>query len=376
MPFPRFNPGRPQPSRRLSGLLIIFALAVFRAGAWGAAGGSPPLPNGLTKVVVGYYPSWARGVFGHLRIEYANLSHVAHAFTWPDSEGNLIVPADYLYPELVETAHRNGVKVIMSIGGWGNCDGFPAMASRASTRRRFVDQVTAFCRVQGYDGVDLDWEFVTGPDESRDFSLLVRELAAALKAVEPPRQLTMAAPSDDYSGRWIDFEGLHPFFDYVGFMTYDYHGPWSGHSGHNAPLYSCDGDACGSVDRTFHYALGRGVPPEKLLLGVPFYGRTFDCRGLYQAFQTSGECTFAGAVEAWYDGWSYQWDDCAKVPVLLNPGGPGIICFDDPVSVAWKCAYVLDRQAGGVIVWELSQDGFLGMPVLIRVVGAIFRGGW
>ncbi len=333
--------------------------------------------SSLSKTVVGYYPSWARAEFDHTRIEYSSLTHIAHAFAWPDPEGNLIVPEGYVYPELVAAAHANGVKMIMSIGGWGNCDGFAPMASLSATRGGFINQVVQFCREQGYDGVDIDWEFVEGDGQEQDFSLLIRELWAALKAMNPPRLLTMAAPADEYYARWIDFESLHPYFDFIGFMTYDFHGEWSDHSGHNSPLYSCGGDACGSVDKTFNYARERQVPLEKLLLGVPFYGRSFDSQGLYAPFQTSRGYAFHEAADLWAQGWSYQWDHCAKVPTLVAPGGKEILSYDDVFSVAWKCLYVNDKQVAGVIIWELSQDGLPGSPFspfLIKVFPIFFGG--
>jgi hypothetical protein len=77
--------------------------------------------------------------------------------------------------------------------------------------------------------------------------------ATALLGAYPDLKLIliMAAPADAYYGQWIDFEGLAADFDFIGFMTYDFHGPWSDHSGHNSPLYADAGDTDGSVDETF-----------------------------------------------------------------------------------------------------------------------------
>jgi len=327
----------------------------------------------MAKVVIGYYPSWARSDFGHLKIDYAALTHISHAFTWPDAQGNLVVPDDYIYPELVQAAHDHQVKMIMSIGGWGNCDGFSGMSSQESTRQRFIGQVVEFCRVQGYDGVDIDWEFVSTPEEESDFSHLIKALSMALHQMSPPRLLTMAAPSDDYYGQWIDFEDLAASFDYIGFMTYDYHGSWSDHSGYNSPLFTCDNDSDGSVDQTFSHALQRQVPLDKILLGIPFYGRSFDCRSPGQSFQATDDYSFTEAMELWNEGWGYHWDDCAKVPYLTDPAGTEFLSFDDPFSVYWKCAYVSYKQAAGVTIWELTQDDFRDTPLLIRVVAAAFQ---
>jgi len=352
---------------------VLLALFFAVGAGYAAAPGRTAPASGLSKVVIGYYAGWQRADFGHLKIDYSALTYITHACTWPDSEGNLVIPDDYLYPELVQTAHANGVKMILMVGGWGNCDGFPGMAATAPTRRRFIDQVAEFCRAQGYDGVDIDWEFPSNEEDRQNCSSLIKELSSELHGMTSPRILTMAVSSGDYYGQWIDFEDLAASLDYIGFMTYDFHGSWSDHSGHNSPLYTCDNDPDGSVDQTFNYALERQVPLTKILLGIPFYGRSFDSPSPGQSFQTTNDYSFTEAMELWNQGWGYHWDDCAKVPFLTNPAGTEILSFDDPFSVYWKCGYVTYKQAAGVIIWELSQDNFRGTPLLIRIVALAFQ---
>lgn len=332
-----------------------------------------PQKGGLTKVVIGYFPSWNKEEFGYTKIDYKNLTHIANAFTRPDSKGNLIVPKDYLYPELNAEAHKNNVKVIMSVGGWGNCAGFPGMASTAAKRRRFIAQALNFCKKNSYDGVDLDWEFVSNDDERRNFVSLVKELSAALKAQSPPLLLTMAAPADAYWAQWIKYEDLVASFDYIGIMTYDFHGSWSDHSGHNAPLYSPANDSCGSVNDSYIYAHSvRKIPNKKLLLGIPFYGRSFDCAGLYQDFQNSGDDSFAAIRKLIPAGWDFLWDGVAKVPWLRKKDKSKIICYDDARSVALKCRYVKNKKAAGIMIWDISQDYYKGSSVLLASVGKEF----
>ena len=331
-----------------------------------------PLPTKLSKVVMGYYPGWKKSGFDHTLIAYANLTHIAHAFAKPDTEGNLVVDSSYLYPELVVVAHSHSVKMIMSLGGWGNCDGFAPTAASPEKRSRFINQVVDFCLQNNYDGVDLDWEFVSNDQESRDFSALVRELSAALKALDPPRLLTMAAPAGAYWGRWINFEELHPFFDYISFMTYDYHGPWTDHSGHNSPLYTCKNDPCGSWDDSFTYAMIREVPLEKLLLGIPFYGRSFESAGLYKKASNSEYYNYSDVLKLLDSGWKYNWDFCSQVPFLISPTKKTLLSYDDIRSVFRKCRYVLDKGAAGVIIWEITADRRNGKSELLETVGKTF----
>lgn len=355
---------------------MIFAglLLLFGAGAGRAA----DIPPGQVSAaagegfVAGYFASWKRDVVDHTMIAYVHLTHIAHAFAWPDGEGNLVLPEGYLYPELNQEAHAHGVKILMSLGGWGNCEGFAPMAADPAKRAKFVRQAAEACRERDYDGLDIDWEFVETEAERESFTALIRELDAALKAMTPPRLLSMAAPAGAYYGRWIDFEALHPCFDFIGFMTYDFHGGWSDHSGHNAPLYAC-GDSCGSVDETFLYARSRGIPASKILLGIPFYGRSFDCSALGLPFQTSGEVSFTEVQSRLAKGWTSSRDFCARVPLLRSPAGGAIVSYEDVLSVRSKCRYALDEGAGGFIIWELSHDRWGGQSVLLEAVGDFFR---
>lgn len=357
----------------VSKINLIFILIIVLIGGKGSAIDKYPMKKNVSKIVMGYYASWKRKEFDHNKIRYKYLTHLAHAFTKPDSEGNLIVAADYLYPELTQTAHKNDVKVIMSIGGWGNCEGFPGMASTAKKRKRFIDQVLQFCKDHDYDGVDIDWEFVSNPEEQQDFVTFIKELSAVLKAQDPQLLLTMAAPSGDYWGRWINYEQMIKCFDYICCMSYDYHGEWTAHSGHNSPLYTCHNDPCGSVDESHAYFMKRGVPPQKLLLGIPFYGRSFDCRELYQEYKESHYYGYSEIMNFVNSGWFYVWDDCSRVPYIRNQDETEIISFDDERSVSLKCRYIKEKQVAGVIIWELSLDYFKNTSILLELVGKEFK---
>jgi chitinase len=332
----------------------------------------PPEPSRPNKVVLGYYRTSNRSVLDYTGIEYQYLTHIAHAFAWPDASGNLVVPAGFLYPELNAAAHASGVKMIVSLGGWGNCAGFPGMASTAANRARFIGQLVDFCRARAYDGVDIDWEFVSNETEKADFVLFIEALGAALKAQSPPLLLTAAVPSDNYYGRWIDYERLADDFDFIGFMTYDFHGAWSDHSGHNSPLYTPSWDSCGSLDGTFTYGRGRQVPLSRLLVGLAFFGRSFDCGAMAQPFTVSRGWDYSEVMGLPSTGWARTWDGEAQVPYVRRTDGGMVISYDDMSSIGLKCQYVKDKTSAGVIIWELGSDRRAGHSELLEVVGRSF----
>lgn len=352
---------------------LIGIIALLGATGCSARPNGPALSSAVRpKVIYGYYPASAKDEHPWTLLKLDSLTHLAHAFTKPDSFGGLVVPPGFLYPELVNGAHARGVRVLMSVGGWENCEGFPGMASRPETRQRFISEALAFCRTNGYDGVDLDWEFVSNAEERVNFTLLVKELSRALRSQSPPLLLTAAVPSGPYWGRWIAYEDVVPDFDFISFMTYDYHGAWSDHAGHNAPLFSC-GDADGSMSDTWDYAKSRGIPDNKLLLGVPFFGRSFDSPAFYGPATKSDYVPYKQAMELRSQGWFSMWDDCASVAYLRSPDRGTVVSYDNRHSVALKCRFVKAKRAAGLIIWELTLDYRDGRPELLDVIAGEFR---
>jgi chitinase len=367
-----------RPRRRTAldhaGAAVSLVLALLAASACEVSQ-VPSVPSRPTKTVIGYYRTSNRAVLDHTGIEYQYLTHIAHAFAWPDAAGNLVVPLGFLYPELNAAAHAAGVKMIVSLGGWGNCAGFPGMASTAANRARFIGQLVDFCKAKAYDGVDLDWEFVSNETEKANFILFVEALGAALKAQSPRLLLTAAVPSDDYYGRWIDYARLADDFDFIGFMTYDFHGAWSDHSGHNSPLYTPSWDACGSVDGTFSYGRSRQVPLARLLVGLAFFGRSFDCGGMGLPFTSSQGWDYSAIMDLPSSGWARVWDGEAQVPYQRRTDAGMVISYDDMSSIGLKCQYVKDKASAGVIIWELGSDRRGGHSELLEVVGRSFGAG-
>jgi chitinase len=114
------------------------------------------------------------------------------------------------------------------------------------------------------------------------------------------------------------------------------------------------------------------VPLAKLLLGVPFYGRSFDCGGLGLPFTACTDYSYTEAMGLLTAGWTRIWDATARVPWLRRSDSGMIVSYDDTRSVGEKCDYVKSHQAAGIIIWELSEDYRNGTSELLAVVGQSF----
>lgn len=94
--------------------------------------------------VVGYYPSWNKSTLPADQMEFENLTHINHAFAWPDADGSISAYANFHYPELIKKTHEAGKKILVSLGGWGNCGGFSSMAADSAARANFVENIISF----------------------------------------------------------------------------------------------------------------------------------------------------------------------------------------------------------------------------------------
>ncbi|KAG5455646.1 MAG: glycosyl hydrolases family 18-domain-containing protein [Olpidium bornovanus] len=160
----------------------------------------------------------------------------------------------------------------------------------------------------------------------------------------------------------LDLAKLGQVVDELHLMSYDFNGSWSKVAGHHANLFG--GEING--DAAVNHILSRGVPPAKVILGVPMYGRAFcNTGGLGQPFQGIGEAN--QEKKSWEAGvWDYSALPLEGAEEHLDAQSVGaysydrskrhLVSYDSPASVSAKADYVVRRGLGGMFFWELSGD--------------------
>ncbi|MBN2411699.1 T9SS type A sorting domain-containing protein [candidate division KSB1 bacterium] len=322
-------------------------------------------------IVAGYYPSWLKAEFPAENINVDNLTHVLHSFVRPESDGSLNYDSGFIYPQLNSFVSAAGKKIMVALGGWGGSDGFPAMAVNSQSRDNFVNNITKFCIEHNYDGIDIDWEHPANAEDRENLVTLVKDIRQAFNESGKDLLITMAVTAGSWNGQWIDYPSLIDYIDWFGCMTYDFHGSWTTHAGHNSPLYSSSKDFCGSVnDGLIYLNLTRKVPKEKILIGIPFYGKEFNASRLYGP-STGGDVTFKynEIIPLINNGWTYYWDNISMVPYLIKNDSTKLITFDDTLSVRLKCNYALEKEIAGVMIWALGFDVVGSRQLLLETIG-------
>lgn len=328
--------------------------------------------------IVGYYASWKSSALPYDQVEYSNLTHIIVAFATPDSDGTLSYDTGIPFAQLVDSAHANGVKVLLSIGGYGGGTYFPNVTADSSSRGVFIDNIVSFLSTNHYDGVDIDWETPSTSGQTNSLTALVREMRSRFDEVDSSWLITIAAPAGNYGGQHFDYQGLTPYVSWYNLMCYDFVGSWCSYSGHNSPLYESrtDPNAAGADSNSIAYMHHtRGVPLDKIVLGVPFYAVSFNVSGLYMKL-TDKTTSNPGYPEIMSDtggDWKYNWDDVSKVPYLTNASLGKFITFEDTASIRLKAEFATRNKLGGMMIWELSQDMYEGSQPLLEALASALR---
>jgi len=358
----------------------VFAIAGLMV--MGAALPAAPAARPGDRVIIAYlFPQERVLDPGEIAVE--KLTHINYAFA--DIKGGKVVEGfshdaeNFKVLAGLRKRHPH-LRILVSVGGWTWSGAFSDMVLTPKSRVVFVESAVDFVRRHDLDGFDVDWEYpglpgngnTHRPEDTANFTALMAELRAALDAQgkKTGRRylLTFAAGAFSDFLAHTEMDKVQASVDFVNLMTYDFReAEGDPVAGHHANLYPHPSDPKKlSADRAVREFLAAGVPPGKLVLGVPFYGRAWGeveakDKGLYQPGKALAERldtkypNLAGLVGK--GGWAREWDDVAQAPFLWNAEKRTFVSYEDPESLRRKCRYVREMGMAGVMFWEYTVDG-------------------
>ena len=227
------------------------------------------------------------------------------------------------WQSLLQLKAERGLRLHLSIGGWERSAGFAPMTADPLTRQKFIGALTGFALAHHLDGVDFDWEFPRGKAEFENYISLLTETK---EAFAKHNLLVSVALTPDPNFPLAELA----IVDRVHLMSYD-----------RAAKHATFEQAMDDV-RLF---LDAGIPAEKIILGVPFYGRN-----------TSPP----------YKVLSYEEIMSRYSPPSAVDEVDGIY-FNGLDTIQRKVCFALDENLGGVMVWELAHDAIDSNSLLQRI---------
>jgi GH18 family chitinase len=250
-------------------------------------------------------------------IPYDQLTHINYAFLTPKEDGTFNpLNNGWKLKQIVANGHSKNVKVMISVGGWGWDEQFETMAASPESRTAFVQNLKAFVDAYQLDGADIDWEYPDAGQSSQNFLALIKEL----RDVMPDKLLTTAVVSYGDNALGIPDESF-ALFDFVNVMTYD--GP--------------DHGTMEQFQKGLDYWSERGLPKEKIVMGIPFYSHVKD--------SSAQGVTFAKLVQA---------DPAAAQVDEFNYYGLTEVYNGIP-TVQAKTRLAMEK-ASGIMFWALDHD--------------------
>ncbi|MFQ5571361.1 MAG: glycoside hydrolase family 18 protein [Rhodothermales bacterium] len=296
-------------------------------------------PKSFARHVIGFYPSWRHGSWPISEIRWDKLTRVIYAFAFPTPDGGLDTGDLMQIDPLVAAAHARGVEVYLSIGGGGGSDTFPVMAANAEARTRFAQTIRDYLGAHCLDGVDIDWERWTKDSNNIPLASEKASLVALLhdlrNALHP---VGLKISVDVFATHWIGQhydDAVHPLVDYVHVMAYNFSGPWSAPGPHSSFLQAVGTGSGSTATGLAYWTRFRNWPKEKIILGVPFYGRDFDTNG-------GAGITYADIV--------------ARHVGASNLDRVANIYYNGVPTITAKTQFVVDNGYPGVMIWEIGQD--------------------
>jgi chitinase len=307
------------------------------------------------KFLMGYYPNWSHYAgYTAEKIPYDYLTHILYAFYITDNAGNLTNSDPLDGPnmkDVIRLGHEKGVKILLSIGGASQSEGFSHLTKSQAARSNFIKNCLRLADEYKLDGIDLDWEFPAEGDGPNQLALH-RELRAALD--KQPRKIlfTAAVAATDWFGKWSLDESFH-LLDYLNVMSYDYMGLWEKVVIPNSGM---------DLSRTsLEYYESRGIPRSKLVIGAAFYGKSFDGgTGMGSTYEGKGSGT--DGIWQWKDllvqlkstPYKLFWDEKTQSEYAI--GNEEIIVFNGIPSTRVRGEFIRNSDYAGVMLWDLLSD--------------------
>lgn len=270
--------------------------------------------------VVGYLPDWSYKVYGSL--DFTALTHLNIAFCNPDSEGYLScwIP-DNEMKNIVNKAHSADVRVMAALGGGGGCDGYLPLIDTPEEMADFNEKIMAYCETYDLDGIDLDIELGSNHGIWNYYEDWVKSLRVLCD--ERGYELSTA------TAQWVAVNvtpETFALFDFVNVMAYDNDADESSHADMEFAQTSLQ-----------YFNVLKKIPKDKLVLGVPFYGRGYNADG---KLDWNSYVAFSELIAS----------DTANYDADLYNG----IAYNGASTMRKKC--FLAKEYGGIMIWELSQD--------------------
>ena len=303
------------------------------------------------KSVFGFLPYWEYPAALD-NVHWDLMTHIAAFDFQVDSLGNISNPSGWPWSTLINTAHTNGVKVIMTAVNF-TASQIHNIITNQTAKQNFFSKVSSKINTYQLDGINIDFEGLNTADRGGVINSFMSDLTNYVHTNHPGKEVSFAGPAVNWSS-WV-LTGLAASCDYIFIMGYDFAGSWSTTTAPPAPLTGGSYNITNTVTSQYN-----GCPPEKLILGVPYYGAEWIANTNQPGATIS---SFVGSVRVYaaIDQSQYYtllWHTPSQTSYYVIPVNNKYdqVWFDEPRATGLKFALAKQYNLKGIGMWAMNYD--------------------
>jgi len=268
------------------------------------------------------------------------------------------------------------LKILISVGGWSWSKNFSDAVLTEKSRQIFANSAIDFMLKHQIDGIDLDWEYpgqkgddnIFRPEDKENFTAILKLLRKKLDSVSGDKKaylLTIATAANSSYFEHTNMKEAQQYLDFINIMSYDFFVGGQGVTGHHSNLFRSEFDLerRRSAEVAVEVHVNAGIPMDKLVLGVPFYGRWWKGvnpvnNGLYQsAYGDFGSINYKSIADSLRNKvFVSYWDSSAVAPYIWREKDSLFLTFENTNSLKSKVDYVNNNNLGGIMFWQFNGD--------------------
>ncbi|KAH7882390.1 glycoside hydrolase family 18 protein [Phlebopus sp. FC_14] len=379
------------------------------------------LPSGNTTTGAGtngtismtWFADW-RTNYTVSDVQWSKYTHVAFFAVSPSPSLTLDLSTTdpSTISDFVSTAHSNGVKALLTVGGWDGSMYWSSSVDSAQNRSTFATAVLQVVNSYGFDGVDFDWEYpnkqgvgcnTINSNDTANFLEFITEMRQQASNITYSAAVSVAPFYDTNGQPSTDLSDFAQQLDWIEIMNYDVYGSFSTVTGPNSPLNdtcASSGNQQGSAVSAVASWTKAGIPANKIVLGVAAYGHSFSVPSstavvngnqltVYTSFNKASEpagdawddvtgttdiCGNPNPASGVYQFWGLVgygflnqdgsvasgklslYDDCSQTPYVYDPVSEILVSYDNAQSFTAKGQYIAQSGLLGFAMYEAGGD--------------------
>lgn len=311
----------------------------------------------LNKIVFGWHPYWMNNAAIYNNYQWNLLSDLSYfSYEIDANTGNAITTNGWSTAGVVTAALNNGVRVNLCATLFSNHATF---LGNPSARQTCINNLINLVQARGAHGVNIDIEGLPS-SQSANFTAFMNSLGTQLHNAIPGSQLSIALPAVDWSNAY-DVANMNQVDLFI-IMGYDYYWSGSSQAGPTDPLYSFTGSYDQNLSRSINSYLNRGIPANKLVLGLPFYGREWEVTSntipanTTGNFQTARTYKFVRDNPNTYNNPAFVQRSQSTYYAYQSNGNWRQCHINNAYTLGKRFDLAKHRNLAGIGIWALGQD--------------------